>query len=112
MNDDPDQDKTDTPRSDHGGLSAALQRATGHTQGQEAVSKALEEPQVKAPYTGHSHATEAMIAAQQLLLRERLGDLDARIADLNDEREDVKLALDTMDAARTQMKERQGRRRR
>ncbi len=101
----------DAPHRQQGAISTAMKNADRQIEAEKeaggAVADALKDGAVSRPsYRGHTHATNTVLAAQQMQLTEKLGDLDARIAELNEERDDVLDALDEVESVRTRIAER------
>ncbi len=69
-------------------------------QGERAVQEALEDKtQTQPVFTTHSNALAGMLIAHERQLKEKVADIDAKIAELNAERTDAMLAESGVSAA-------------
>ena len=96
-------DTTDKPKGDDtlSGALRAADRAIATDRAAAAAVTAATEPGATAPvFTTHSHGVGALLAAQELALREIVADIDAKIAQLQAERTDAMLAYSMINAGK------------
>ena len=96
-------DTTDKPKGDDtlSGALRAADRAIATDRAAEAAVTAATEVGATAPvFTTHSQGVLALIASQEMALREKVADVDAAIERLQAERTDLMLAFSMCEGAR------------
>jgi hypothetical protein len=99
MSDPEPGDTIATPRADSSGLSTAMRKVSEKEHAEAAVKQALD-TRMDPVFNTHSHTVDAMFAAQEIALKALVGDIDAKIEQLQAERTDAMLAYSMLSAGR------------